>query len=328
MELLALLDYASEHHCLITREAARRRGVSTSSWYRGINSGLIVQLHPGVARFAGAPETREQRIAAAVLAAGPGAMASHRSAAYLWGIPRPDDDPVDVLLSERRREATLDGVIVHRPRDRKDLSPVLRQNIRTSNILRLLCDLGAVDQPSVVAAVGHVVTTGMASPVALRTAVDVHTRRGRHGVPAFRAALDEWVIDGKPADSVLEPAMRDLVAAHRLPPVEFHRIIHGYEVDFWVIDSPIVLECDGWDSHGRNRVQFEKDRRRDQELTAHGYITVRFTYRQVTRQPAAQADRIRSVIMRWAPHLLGGILPGIRQQSRPDTIPAQIGGGR
>ena len=136
----------------------------------------------------------------------------------------------------------------------------------------------------------------MASPVALRTAVDVHTRRGRHGVPAFRAALDEWVIDGKPADSVLEPAMRALVAKYGLPPVEFHRVILGYEVDFWVIDSPIVLECDGWDSHGRNRVQFEKDRRRDQELTAEGYITVRFTYRQITRQAAAQADRIRRVI--------------------------------
>ena len=203
---------------------------------------------------------------------------------------------------------------------------MLRSNIRTSNVLRLLCDLGAVDPGSVPAAVGHVVTTGIASPVALRTAVDVHTRRGRHGVPAFRAALDEWVIDGKPADSVLEPAMRALVAEHRLPPVEFHRIIHGYEVDFWVIESCIVLECDGWDSHGRNKVQFERDRRRDQELTAHGYITVRFTYRQLTRQPAVQADRIRAVVRRWAPHLLGANRPGIRDNPRPETDRAQIGG--
>ncbi len=253
-------------------------------------------------------------------------MASHRSAAHLWGIPRPDDDPVDVILPERARRATLDRVVVHRPRDRKDLSPVLRRNIRTSNILRLLCDLGAVDPPSVVAAVGHVVTTGMASPVALRTAVDVHTRRGRHGVPAFRAALDDWVIDGKPADSVLEPAMRALVASYGLPPVEFHRVIHGYEVDFWVIDSQIVLECDGWDSHGRNRLRFERDRVRDGELTAAGYITVRFTYRHITREPAAQADRIRRVIRRWAPHLLGADRLGIRDDPRPETNRAQIGG--
>ena len=253
-------------------------------------------------------------------------MASHRSAAHLWGIPRPDDDPVDVMLTERTRRATLAGVLVHRPRDRRDLSPVLRANIRTSNVLRLLCDLGAVDPSSVPAAVGHVVTTGMASPVALRNAVNVHTRRGRHGVPAFRAALDDWVIDGKPADSVLETAVRRLVAEHGLPSVEFHRVIAGHEVDFWVIDSPIVLECDGWESHGRNRVQFEQDRRRDQDLAAAGYVTVRFTYRQLVRRPAAQAERIRRVVHRWAPHLLGPDRLGIRDGSRPETDRAQFRG--
>jgi very-short-patch-repair endonuclease len=252
-------------------------------------------------------------------------MASHRSAAHLWGIPRPADDTIDVLLTERRREASLDGVIVHRPRDRKDLSPVLRHNIRTSNVLRLLCDLGAVDAPSVPAAVGHVVTTGLASPAALRSAVDVHARRGRHGVPAFRDALDDWVIDGKPTDSVLEPAMNRLLVDYGLPPVQFHAVICGYEVDFWIVDSPIVLECDGWDTHGRNKLQFEKDRVRDQELTSVGYITVRFTYRAITRHARAQAERIRAVICRWAPHLLGGDRLGKRDGSRPDTNPAQMG---
>jgi very-short-patch-repair endonuclease len=234
-------------------------------------------------------------------------MASHRSAAHLWGIPRPDDDPVDVMLTDRGREATLDGVVVHRPRDRRDLTPVLRSNIRTSNILRLLCDLGAVDPDSVVEAVGHVVTNGLASPAALRTAVEVHARRGRHGVPAFRSALEEWVIDGKPVDSVLETAMRKLVTAHRLPPVEFHPIVDGYEVDFRFVDSIVILECDGWETHGRNKAQFEKDRIRDNELTANGWIVVRFSYRGITRRAAKEAERIRGILRRWAPHLhLGG----------------------
>lgn len=200
VDLPALDEYAVEHHGLVTRQAAERRGMSRAAWYRALAAGLLDPLHPGVARLVGSAETREQRIAAAVMAAGPGAVASHRSAAHLWGIPRPEDDEIDVMLTERRREASLDGVVVHRPRDRRDLTPVLRQNIRTSNLLRLLCDLGAVDPRSVSAAVGHVVTQGLASPVALRAAVDVHARRGRHGVPAFRDALDEWVLDGKPTD--------------------------------------------------------------------------------------------------------------------------------
>jgi hypothetical protein len=186
-----------------------------------------------VARLVGTADTPEQRIAAAVLAAGKGAMASHRSAARLWGVPS-------------------------------------------------VCDLGAVDPETVPAAVGHVVTTGLAPPAALRKAVDVHARRGRHGVPAFRDALDEWVIEGKPVDSVLEPAMRRLREANRLPPMEFHAVICGYEVDFWI----------------------ERDRIRDAHLTTAGYITVRFTHRQLTQRHVQTADRIRGVVQRWAPQLL------------------------
>jgi very-short-patch-repair endonuclease len=290
----------------VTVTAAVRAGVSLRTWYRAVHAGHVEQLYPGVARLHGSIRSREQAIAAAVLAAGRGAMASHRSAAHLWGIPRPENDPIDVMLTDRRREANLPGALVHRPRDRRDLSPVLRQNIRTSNVLRLLCDLGAVDPTSVVAAVGHVVTNGLASPVALRNAVEVHARRGRHGVPAFREALEEWVIDGKPVDSVLEPAMRRLVTTYGLPPVEFHPIVDGYEVDFRFVDSNIVLECDGWEWHGRSRRQFDRDRTRDSELTALGWIVVRFTYRGITRRAAKEAERLRRIVHRWAPHLILG----------------------
>ena len=306
VELSKLAPFADDHHGLVTVAAAIRAGIAPRTWYRAVRAGDVEQLYPGVARLHGSTRSREQAIAAAVLAAGRGAMASHRSAAHLWGIPRPDDDPVDVMLTERRREANLPGVIVHRPRDRRDLSPVLRQNIRTSNILRLLCDLGAVEPGSVGAAVGHVVTNGLASPVALRTAVEVHARRGRRGVPAFRRALAEWIIDDMPVDSLLEPAMKRLVTKYKLPPVEFHPIVDGYEVDFRFVGSNIVLECDGWEWHGRNRRQFERDRARDADLTAHGNLVVRFTYGGITRRAATEAARIRAVVQRWAPHLLPG----------------------
>jgi very-short-patch-repair endonuclease len=35
---------------------------------------------------------------------------------------------------------------------------------------------------------------------------------------------------------------------------------------------------------------------RDQQLTLAGYTVVRFTYRQVTRQPKAVADRVRRLL--------------------------------
>jgi len=45
----------------------------------------------------------------------------------------------------------------------------------------------------------------------------------------------------------------------------------------------LVIELDGWQFH-QNRESFEEDRRRDAALAARGYLVLRFTYRQVTRQ--------------------------------------------
>jgi very-short-patch-repair endonuclease len=304
MSISALDQFARDHHGLVTRRAAGKAGLSVRSWYRAIERGQLEQLHPGVCRMFGAERTPIQAIHAAVLAAGNGAMASHRSAARLWGIPRPDDEPVDLILPRRNREATIIGAAVHRPRDLLDLKPSRKARIPTTNILRTLCDLGAVDADSVPGAVGHVVTTGLASPSALVKAIRRHGRRGRPGVPALRDALDDWVLDGKPVDSVLEPAMRQLLEAHRLPPAVFHPVIGGYEVDFHIIDSNLILECDGWTTHGRDRRQFERDRTRDAELVALGYVVLRFTYWAVVKRPAKEAERIRRIVVRWAPHLL------------------------
>jgi len=71
-------------------------------------------------------------------------------------------------------------------------------------------------------------------------------------------------------------------------------------VDFLVIGTRIVLECDGWGSHGLDRDQFEFDRIRNDELLAAGYITSHFTWRQLTTHPSRVAARIRSVFDQWA----------------------------
>lgn len=305
MDIPRRLDpIALEQHGLVTRAQAEAVGISAATWYRALQAGLLEAVHPNVARLYGSAATREQRILAAALCAGAGAMASHRSAAHLWGVPRPDDDPIEILMNVRKHHHRITGVTVHRPRDERDLKLVRRDGIATTNILRTLCDLGAVDAQAVPGAVGHVVTTKLATPAALRRAVRTHGRRGRPGVPALRDALEHWVIDDKPADSVLEPAMRDLVRRERLPAVDFHPRLLGYEVDFLVRGSRLVLECDGWTYHGLDRRNWERDKVRDGELTAAGYIIVRFSYHQIVREPAALADRIRGNVRQWCPELL------------------------
>ena len=297
MRLATFDDWARAHHGIVTPHST---GLSRSSWYRAIAAGTFIQVHPNVARLPGAAITPEQRMIAGVLAVGPDAIASHRSAARLWGIPRADDEPVDIITARNGTETRLDGVVIHHPTDRRRLVPQRRYNIACTNILRTLLDLGAVDPDGVTEAVCHTIAAGLASLGALRTAVLEHSQRGRSGIGPLRVAIDTWSIDDRPADSLLEATMRRLVTEHRLAAVEFHPMIEGYEVDFRVIGTPVLLECDGWTHHGHDRLGFERDRVRDADLLAAGWIVVRFSYRAVVTTPSRTADRIRRAVEQWA----------------------------
>jgi very-short-patch-repair endonuclease len=297
MRLDDLDRLARRNHGLVSREMTN---LSESAWGRAIRAGTLVPVHAKVARLVGTADTPEQRILAATLAAGPGVLASHRSSAHLWGVARPASDPVDIIIPDRRPVRRLEGVVIRRPSDDAHLSPPQRRSgIACTNILRTLCDLGAVDEFGVVDAVGHALAARYVSLSALEAALVVHARPGRHGVRALRHAIGASSIDGRPIDSLLELAMRRLVMNFGLPPVEFHVVIEGWEVDFRVVGTPVLIECDGWTAHGLDRDQFERDRRRDIELSAAGWIVLRCSYRAITTDAARTAARVRAAIARW-----------------------------
>lgn len=297
MRLLDLDDLATRNHGVVTRADT---GLSPRRWHGLAARGLIDELFPGIARLPGTARSPLQRIAAAVMAGGPGAMASHRSAALLWGVARPDGDPVDIIIPGRSRHPRLDGVNVHRPTDGGRLVPQRPANIRCTNIVRTLLDVGAVDPNATRPAMQHAITQRWVTPAALDTALREHARPGRAGVTSFRAALDDCQLDGKPVDAVLEPTMRRLATRHRLPRMAFHPVIEGWQVDFRVVGTVLIVECDGYTSHGLDRVQFERDRRRDDDLHGAGWIVLRFTFRAIERRSSDTARRIRRAIDRWS----------------------------
>ncbi len=291
--------WAREHHGLLTLAAS---GLSNDAWQRATRAGSLIEVHRHVARLPGAPITTRQRIAAAVLAAGDGAMASHSSAAVLWDLhdaAAAHGPFVHVTVRDARRHPRVNGVVLHRPTDRVRLRPQRRDGIACTNALRTLCDLGADDPTLVVPAVGRALRAGLVDLDALITATLEHGKQGRSGIPALRAAVDEWMIDHRPADSVLETAFANLVRRHRLPAVIFHERIEGWEVDFRFVGTAVIVECDGWGSHGLERAQFERDRRKDLDLTAAGWQVLRLSYRAIVTDPADTAARVRRTLDRW-----------------------------
>jgi very-short-patch-repair endonuclease len=107
--------------------------------------------------------------------------------------------------------------------------------------------------------------------------------------------------DGKSASSgdrsELESLFLALCRRHRLPKPAVNAPLDRFVVDFLWPDVRLVIEVDGWMSHG-GRSAFEEDRARDARLALLGYEVVRFTWRQLTRDPRGVATTIRAIL--WA----------------------------
>ncbi|MGH9264346.1 MAG: type IV toxin-antitoxin system AbiEi family antitoxin domain-containing protein, partial [Acidimicrobiales bacterium] len=77
---------AAGQHSLAHRKQALDLGMTSRQLHDRLESGLLVPMHQGVYRLAGAATTSEQAVLAACMAAGNGAVGSHRSAAALWAL--------------------------------------------------------------------------------------------------------------------------------------------------------------------------------------------------------------------------------------------------
>src|SRR4051794_32700342 len=96
---------------LVTRRQGWEVGVSGPQFDSLLQRQLLVPLHRGVFRDPAVPTSIEQRSLAAVLAAGAGAVTSHRLGVALWGAPN-----YKCLLTEITAPGihSIPGVIAHR----------------------------------------------------------------------------------------------------------------------------------------------------------------------------------------------------------------------
>ncbi len=92
----------------------RNCGFSTSAVDRWVEAGKLYSIHPGVYAYGHSWIPIEGRMVAAILHAGEGAVLSHATAAWWWGLIADQPDVLDVSTSGRAR--STNGVRVHHPR--------------------------------------------------------------------------------------------------------------------------------------------------------------------------------------------------------------------
>jgi hypothetical protein len=115
-------------------------------------------------------------------------------------------------------------------------------------------------------------------------------RRPRHaGSRLLRELLRRLDASGTPPlylRSRAEELAVSIFARARLPPPLANVKIAGYEVDLCWAEQRVIGEVDGLELHG-SPAAFHRDRDRDSGLAAAGYHVLRFTWRQLTRDPYA-----------------------------------------
>ncbi len=292
----ALAQLASVQHGLVTRSQVRELGLSDSSIHKRCGAGSLRALHPGVYVVGGAPDTWHQRMLAGCLAAGGLAVASHRSAARLWGLLGEDHlVELSVLRPKGPRPA---GVLWHRSRDLVPEHTTVREGVPVTNPMRTLVDLGAVVRPWIVEdALDRGLSTRLFRVPAVEGLLHEVARPGRRGCGVLRKVLDERALGSAPPDGLLEPRMARLLRDHGLPPAVFQHVVPGTgaRVDFAYPAVHLAIEVDGYDVHG-TRKAFDADRDRQNRLFLAGWHVIRFTWTQVVRHPGSVATQVQEAL--------------------------------
>jgi len=117
----------------------------------------------------------------------------------------------------------------------------------------------------------------------------------------LRKVLSERVLGDAVSDSELEKRMAKLLRRAGLPPAVFHYVVLTpaglflAEVDFAYPEVRLAIEVDGFGVHGTPRAM-AKDFVRQNGLVPYGWRVLRFTWRQVTREPEMVAAAIRAAL--------------------------------
>ena len=206
----AMARRAASQYGLITRPEALAAGCTQRMIDRRVSSGRWVRIATGVYRLAGAPVTWNQRVLAACLCSGSEAVASHRTAAVLYGVSGFRPGPVSITVPAGR-SARNPLATVHRTTLLPSLDRGTVDRVPVTAPARLLVDLaGEVSPPTLEEAVDDLLCRRLVALERLRARAEALGRRP--GAAVLDKILTAWTPGALP-DSVAEmQVVRDLVA--------------------------------------------------------------------------------------------------------------------
>ena len=302
--IIAARQHGAFHRRQLGRPSRRTSAAAPAGRHRALGAGpRHVYLVPGSA------DTWHRRLWIGLLEAGPDTVLSRRSAAVLTGLPGFKPGPVDVLKREAHEER-MRSCELHVS---SWLPPNHRTNIDgfpTTSVARTLFDLAALGTPAR-ASSGPAVPAPRPCRAGGRRCAGPRPHHARSARRGRRHA--------RQAGAARHPAhARDPRRPRRRPHRHRERArgpLHGRRrrrrapalrhanapsaatnlvgrVDFLYEAEHVVIECDGR-RHHFGKVDAERDRWRDLELSAAGWLVIRVTWWQLVHQPERFTAHLR-----------------------------------
>jgi hypothetical protein len=287
-----LAELATQQHGVVSiRQMVGSLGYSRGAVTRAAAAGRLHRLHRGVYAVGHTDLSLHGKCFAAVLACGSGALLSHHSAAWLWGIARWSPIPLSVTAPSRR--APRPPIKLHHARALAAQDREMVGNIPATAVPRIALDLAATLRP------GSLMRL-LERAEELRL-FDLHhfddllgRTTGHAGAGRLRSALELY----RPAPftrSGIERRFLELVVEAGLPSPTTGFGEEGYELDVYWPEDRFAVELDTYETHGSHRA-FESDRLRQENLKLAGIEMIRVTGHRLDREPRQVMERVARLL--------------------------------
>jgi hypothetical protein len=306
-----LAELARRQHGVVSiRQLTGPLGYSDSAVRRAVAAGRLHRLHRGVYAVGHTQISRQGQCLAAVLASGGGALLSHHSAAWLWGVSTRSPAPFVVTAPVPRK--ARQPIRIHHSRTLGAADRALCEGIPVTSLPRTLLDVAATarfDHLQRIIERSEERKLFDLPPIESLLARNV----GHPGCGRLRRALTLY----RPSPftrSGLERRFLALVLQAGLPRpfTNFNEI--GFELDVYWPEERFAVELDTFETHG-TRAAFERDRIRQEELKLAGIEMIRVTGLRLGREPGQVVERVSRLLRQRRQEPPGGL------ESRPSTSP-------
>jgi hypothetical protein len=286
-----LKELATRQHGVVSTKQLKALGYTRQAASQANGVGRLHRIHRGVYAVGHTDLTHHGRVMSAVLACQP-AVASHWTAAWLWGLTRSNTRVH--LTAPTRRHARKEFRVHYASLAPEDIR--VTEAIPLTSPARTLLDLASLVNPHRLAKLLQRVEELKLFDLRAFESLLARTR-GRPGHAPLRRALRLYRPELSVLRSELERQFRALVHQAGIPAPSSNYLVAGYEIDCWWEAERFGVELDVYATHG-SPLSFEEDRIRDEVLLSLGIETIRVTDLRLERGPQQVMQRLRGHLVR------------------------------